>query len=134
VSQNTVSRHGGGVRARGLNQLAPVQSLQGDLDRTLGEAGSFRDQSQAGRDRLPPSPLSFAVKMEINQKCRRLLIVPDEVAHQNIEHVVIDRDCLAEARHLGGLATIPVIGQHFQLPKHLRDWTTAQAQSNLEMP
>ena len=44
-------------------------------------------------------PFRFAVEMKINQKCGRLAVVTNQVAHQDIEDVVVDRDRFAETRH-----------------------------------
>ena len=40
-----------------------------------------------------------AVKVQGNQKRGRLLIVPDQIAHQDIQNVVVDGNGLFEARH-----------------------------------
>jgi len=37
--------------------------------------------------------------MQINKVSSRLLIVSDKITHQNIEHVIIDWDGFAKARH-----------------------------------
>ena len=42
-----------------------------------------------------------AVKVEINQKGRRLLIVADEIAHQHVKDVVVHWNCAAKPRHAG---------------------------------
>jgi hypothetical protein len=42
-----------------------------------------------------------------------LLIVPDNIAHEHIQNVIIDRDGLMEARHARILGAIPINGQHF---------------------
>ena len=39
--------------------------------------------------------------MKIDQKSSRLMVVPDQIAHQNIEDVIVDRDRFTEARHPG---------------------------------
>ncbi len=41
----------------------------------------------------------LAVEIKINEIRGRLSIVPDDIAHQNVEHIVVDRNCFAETRH-----------------------------------
>ena len=55
---------------------------------------------------------SLAVEMQINKVSGRLLIVSDKITHQDIEHVIIDRNDF-KARHDVNLTTIPINGQHF---------------------
>jgi hypothetical protein len=42
-----------------------------------------------------------------------LLIVSDDIAHQHIQNVIIDRHGLMEARHACILGALPINGQHF---------------------
>ena len=46
----------------------------------------------------------MAVKIEVNQIRGRLPIVTDDVAHQDIENVVVDGDGFAKSRHGAGVA------------------------------
>ena len=91
MAQDAVLRDSGGVFACATDQLASAQCFQGDLHRAFGKPGSFRDQAQAGGDRFPSLPLRGAVKMEVNQKRRRLVVVADQIARQDIHDVVVDR-------------------------------------------
>jgi hypothetical protein len=43
----------------------------------------------------------LAIEMEIDKICSGLAIVADDIAHQDVEHVVIDRDGFAKAGHGG---------------------------------
>ncbi len=43
--------------------------------------------------------LGRAVDVQKNQECRRLLVVADEVRHQDIKDVIVDRNGLVKARH-----------------------------------
>ena len=54
-----------------------------------------------------------AGKIKVNQEGGRLLIMPDDIAHEHVENVIIDRNGSVEARHPYILATIPIKGQHF---------------------
>jgi len=42
----------------------------------------------------------LAVKMQVNDKSGGLLIVPDQITHQHIQHVIVDRDGAFETRIL----------------------------------
>ena len=101
MSHNAVLPHGSGVSTLRVDQLAPAQSFQRSLDRTLGKSGPFRDRAQTERHRSPVLLLRGPIKMEVNQKSCRLLIMPDQVAHQDVEDIVIDRDGSVKARHAG---------------------------------
>ena len=101
MSPNPVLPYGRGVSTLRVNQLAPAQSFQRCLDRTFGKPRPFRDRPQTERHRSPVLLLRGSIKMEVNQKSCRLLIMPDQVTHQDVEHIVIDRDCSVKARHAG---------------------------------
>src|SRR6266404_7598592 len=94
-----MSRHRRPVVARRRNQFAKVQFCQGALRRALGESGFVGDHAQTCLDRLPALPRGAAIEKQINEKRGGLLIVPDDVAQENVEDVVIDWDGLAKARH-----------------------------------
>jgi hypothetical protein len=100
VAQDAMLRESGGMFARRSNQLARPQPFQGDLDRTFGKPGSFRDHPQAGADWLPSLPFGLAVEMKINQKRGRLVVVTNQVTHQDVQDIIVDRDRLAETGHL----------------------------------
>jgi len=101
MSQNPVLPHGSGVSTLRVDQLAPPQSFECSLDSTLGKSGPFRDSAQTKRHRSPVLLLRGPIKMEVNQKSCRLLIMPDQVAHQDVEDIVIHRDGSVKARHAG---------------------------------
>ena len=58
-----------------------------------------------------------------------MLIVSDDIAHQHIEDVIIDRHGLMEARHNCILHAIPINGQHFSHRKDPCRWTPAKSAS-----
>ena len=87
------------MRAGRLNQLPPAQVFERELDRALRESGFLRDRPQAGRDWPPTAPLCGVVEPEIDEKSGRLAIMANQVAHQNIEDVIVDRHSPAETRH-----------------------------------
>ena len=82
-----------------FDQLPSAQKLEGGLDGALRKARRFREHAQARRDGFPSLPRGQAEEVEINEIRRRFLIVPDDVAHQDIDDVIIDRDRLAKSRH-----------------------------------
>jgi hypothetical protein len=92
-------RHGGGVVARRPDQLPAPQELERRLHGAFGEACFFGQHAQTGGDRFPSLPRRPAVKVKVNEIRRRLPIVPNDVAHQDVEDVVIDRDRFAKSRH-----------------------------------
>lgn len=70
-----------------------------NLDGALRQTRCVSDRAETRGDRFPFLPRCLAVKIEINQVRGRLLIVPDQIAHQDIENVVVDGNSLFEARH-----------------------------------
>jgi len=94
-----MDRHRSGMSARCLHQLAEMQGSEGALDCAFGQTGFVGQHAQAGIDRLPALASGAPAKIKINEECRRLLIVSDDIAHQDIEDVIIDRHGLMEARH-----------------------------------
>ena len=85
--------------ADGYNQLAPAQCLQRSLDSALRETGHFGERAQTRRNRSPFVPCSLTVKTKINQISGRLSIVANEVAHKNVDDVIVDGDFFPKARH-----------------------------------
>jgi len=94
-----MQRHRGGVIAGGLYQFAAAQEFQCGLHGALREAGGFREDAQACRHRFPFSARGLTVKMEVNEIRSWLAIVADDVAHQDIEDVVVDWNCFTETGH-----------------------------------
>ena len=105
------------MSARCLHQLAEMQCSEGALDCTFGQAGFIGQHAQTGIYRSPALASGASGKIKINEKRRRLLIVSDDIAHQHIEDVIIDRHGLMEARHNCILYAIPINGQHFSQRK-----------------
>ena len=91
----------GGVIAFRHDQFAPAQEIERGLNRALRQAGFFRERTQTSRNRFPFRARRLSVKMKINEIRRRLAIVPDDVAHQDIEDVIVDRNGSAKTRHEG---------------------------------
>lgn len=83
-------------RAR-ADELAAAQAQHRPLDGALGEAGRFRDVAQAGLDRPPAAAGGGAIKVKVDEKGGRVLVVADQVAQEDIKHVVVDGNGLEEA-------------------------------------
>jgi hypothetical protein len=96
-----MARSGGCVLGCCRDQLAPAQMRERGLDGTLGQSSRIRQRSKTQCERFPPVPRSPTIKIEINEIRGRLLVVPKQIAHQNIEDVIIDWDGLFETRHMG---------------------------------
>ncbi len=112
-----MGRHRGRMSARCLHQLAEMQRSKGALHCAFGQAGFIGQHAQTGIDRSPALASGASGKIKIDEECRRLLIVSDDIAHQHIEDVIIDRHGLMEARHNCILHAIPINGQHFSQRK-----------------
>lgn len=113
MSQHTMRWNCSRVSPRGNDELAAPQGFHGGLNGALGKTCFVRDHAQTHPHRLPALADRAAEQKQVNQIGGRLLIVRDKVAHQDVEHVVIDRDSPPEARHDRRITAIPIIGQHF---------------------
>ena len=94
-----MGRNGSRVIAFTFDQLTTTEKFQRGLDGAFRQAGFFRERAQTGRHPFPFCARGLAVKMKINKIRRRLAIVPDDVAHQNVENIVVDWDAFAETMH-----------------------------------
>ena len=99
MAKNPMRWNGGRVIAFAFDQFATTEKFECGLNSAFRKARFFRERTQAGRHRLPFCARGPAVKIEINEISGRLAVVAHDVAHQNIEDVVVDRDGFAEARH-----------------------------------
>lgn len=89
-----------------------MQGSEGALDCAFAQTSFIGQHAQAGIDRLPALASGASGKIKIDEECRRLLIVSDDIAHQHIQNVIIDRHGLMETRHNLILYAIPINGQH----------------------
>jgi len=85
--------------AAGDDQLATAQGCEGGLDGAFGKTGRIGKCSYARGNRFPLLPRGLAVKVQINQIGGRLLIVTDQIAHQDVENVVVDGNDFAKSGH-----------------------------------
>jgi len=68
------------------------------VDGAFGESCCVRDGAHTGANVAPFISCGLAVKMQVNHKRGRLLIVPDQITHQHIQHVIVNRNGAFEAR------------------------------------
>ena len=101
------------MRARCLHQLTETQVGKGALHRAFGKPGFIGQHAQAGFNRSPALASGAPGKIKIDEECRRLLIVADNVAHEHIQNIIIDRYGLMEAGQACILDAMPINGQHF---------------------
>lgn len=69
------------------------------VDGAFGKSRCVGDRAYTGADGVPFVSCSLAVKVQVNHKRGRLLIVPHQIAHQHVENVIVDGNGLSEARH-----------------------------------
>lgn len=92
-------RHRRGVISLALDELAPAQAFQGSLDSAFGKAGRFRQHAQAGRNRFPFSPRGLSQQIKVNKIRGRLTIVANQIPHQDIKHIIVNRDRFVKPSH-----------------------------------
>jgi len=92
-------RHSGAVRARGFHQLPIVQLRERTLHCAFGKASFISQHAQARFNRLPMLAGGAAGKIKVNEEGRRLLVMPDDIAHEHVENVIIDWHGSVKARH-----------------------------------
>jgi len=75
------------------DELAAIEALQRRLHRAFGEAGRVGNHPQARAEGLTPATAGgLAEEIEVNKKRGRMLIMADEVAHEDIDDIGIDRE------------------------------------------
>ena len=94
-----MARGGSGMFGSGRDELSAPQMYQPGVNGALGEPGCIGNCADTGADMAPVISQSLTVKVEVNQERSWLLIVPEQVAHQHIEHIIVDRQGAFETRH-----------------------------------
>jgi len=94
-----MGRNCGGVVALAGDQLASAQKVERGLDGAFREPGFLREGAEAGHDRFPFCAHGLAEEMEINKIRSRLAIVTDDVAHEDVEDVIVDGNGFTKTRH-----------------------------------
>jgi hypothetical protein len=99
MAEHAVFRNRRGVVRGCRDKLAATQELQRGLNGALRQTRLIRQRAQARLNRFPSLTSSEAVKIKVNEIRRRLAIVADDVAHEDIKHVIIHWDGSAKSRH-----------------------------------
>ena len=81
------------------DKLSTPQMGERRMHGAFGESGRVGNCAHTGADMAPFVSRGLAVKMQINHKRGRLLIVPDQIAHEHIEDVIVDGNGAFETRH-----------------------------------
>ena len=66
----------------------------------FGESSCVGDRAHTGADVAPFVSCGLAVKVHVNHKRGGLLIMPDQIAHEHIQNVIVNEDGAFEARIL----------------------------------
>jgi hypothetical protein len=69
------------------------------MDGAFGQPGCVGDCAHTGADVAPLVSCCLAVKVHVNYKRGGLLIVPDQIAHEHIQDVIVDGNGAFETRH-----------------------------------
>jgi hypothetical protein len=113
-----VLANGGLMRARGDDQLASTQTFQRGLDGAFRQTGCVSNSANTCRDRTQSrSARCFPEQIQINKKRSRMLVMADEVSHQDIDDVRVDRNrgfqCKARIRAASRMMKNPTSGSKF---------------------
>jgi len=72
---------------------------KGSVNGAFGKSSCVSDCADTGTDVAPSVSRSLAVEVQVNHKRSRLLIVSNQIAHQNIQNVIVDGNVLSKTRH-----------------------------------
>ena len=79
--------------------MSAPQMCKRCMHSAFGESGCVGDCPHTGTNGTPFISCGLAVKVQVNHKGGRLLIVPDQIAHQHIQYVIVDGNGVFETRH-----------------------------------
>jgi len=82
------------------DELSTPQMYECSVHGAFGEPGYVGNCAHTAADTAPLVSCGLAVKMQINHKRGRLLIVSDQIAHEHIENVIVDGNGAFETGHL----------------------------------
>ena len=68
------------------------------MDGAFGESGGVGDRAYAGANVAPLISCGLTVKVEVNHKRGWLLIVPDQITHEHVQQIIVDRNGAFQAR------------------------------------
>ena len=60
------------------------------VDGAFGESCCVGDGAHTGPDVAPFGSCGLAVKVQVNHKRGGLLIVPDQITHQDVENIIVN--------------------------------------------
>ena len=99
VAKNAMARRSGDMIGRGRDKLSVPQMCKRRMHGAFGESGCLGDCADTSVDAAPFVSCGLAVKVHVNHKRGRLLVVPDQIAHQHIQHVIVNGNGPFETRH-----------------------------------
>jgi len=94
-----MARSSSDVIGGGRDKLSAPQMCKRCMHSAFGESGCVGDRAHTGAGMAPFVSCGLAVKVQVDHKRGRLLIVPDQIAHQHIQHVIVDGNGPFETRH-----------------------------------
>jgi hypothetical protein len=65
----------------------------------FGKPSCLSDCAYTGTDVAPSVSRRLTVEVQVNHKRSRLLIMPDQIAHQHIQNVIVEGNGLSKTRH-----------------------------------
>lgn len=69
------------------------------MDGAFGQPGCVGDCAHTDDDVAPFISCGLAVKVQVNEIRSRFLVVPDQIAHEHIQDVIVDGNGAFETRH-----------------------------------
>ena len=79
----------------GFHQRSPVQNSESLLHGAFGQAGFLRDLTMAEPHALAAIAERASPEKQVDDKCRRTVVVADQVTQQNVCDIFVD----AKSRH-----------------------------------
>jgi hypothetical protein len=97
------------------DELSTPQMCERRVHGAFGESGCVGNCAHTGADMAPFASSGLAIKVQINQEGGRLLIVADQITHQDVENVIVNWNGFAKSRHATTVSTLPTNEQGQQL-------------------
>ena len=93
-----MARSGSDVVRGRRNQLSAPQMYERGVDCAFREPRCIGDCAHTSADRSQFVSCSLTIEVQVNHERSGLLIVSDQIAHEHIEHVIVDGNGTFEAR------------------------------------
>jgi len=126
MPKHSMLRAGSSKSSVRSDQLAASENFNGGFHGAFGQAGRFGYVAQARFHWPPAGPRRRSIKMKINQKCGRPLVMADQITHEDVEHVRVNGHEMSSARH----ATIIV----YPFKRTRVSWACASYRSTALLP